>query len=163
MIFFTGRMDMTVSLSDGSRMYRKLRGGTRRHGKPYHQRGELIEEAFQKAPRAVVGDIVVGVDQARLERYIVLAAHQQNALGAEDLAKVLLRERGADRARRRAGDGGELPGPVVLAPRPRAPIDGVLELRRDRTVVLGRHKQKPVRRRDLGFEANHARRQIALV
>ena len=73
---------------------------------------------------------------------IGLAAHQQNALRAEDLAQVLLRQRRADRARRGAGDGRELAGPGVLAPRPRAPVDGVLQHRRDRAAVLGRDEQQ---------------------
>ena len=126
------------------------------------QRGELVDEGLQESPRALVGDGAVVVDQAGLEGDIGLAAHQENAQVAEHLAQMLLRERGADRARRGAGDGGELAGPGVLAPRPRAPVDGVLEHGRDRAVVLGRHEQHAVGGRDLGLEADDARRQLAL-
>src|SRR4051812_5313958 len=63
MIFFTGRMDM-FHLSEGARMDFKSCGRSRRGGEPRHQRRELIEEALQEPPRAFVGDIVVGVDQA---------------------------------------------------------------------------------------------------
>src|SRR5215204_6499181 len=117
-------------------MFAELCRRSHRSGEPRHQCGELIEEALQECPRALVGDGAVVGDQALLEGYIGLAAHQENALRAEDLAKVLLRQRRADRARRGAGDGGELARPGVLAPRPRAPIEGVLEHGWDRAAVL---------------------------
>src|SRR6185503_17320518 len=77
MIFFTGRMDMTLSPFVRTECWFKLRRRSHRSGEPRHQRGELIEEALQKPPRALVGDGAVVGDQALLKSYIGLAAHQQ--------------------------------------------------------------------------------------
>jgi len=60
-------------------------------------------------------------------------------------------------------DGGEFAGPGVLAPRTRAPIEGVLEHGWDRAAVLGRHEHDAVGRCDLRLEADNARRKIAFV
>jgi hypothetical protein len=79
------------------------------------QRREPVDEALQEFPRGLVADRALGVDQVRLERDIGLAAEQDHAEADHDRAQMLLRQRGADRARRRAGDEAGLAGPGVLA------------------------------------------------
>src|SRR6185312_3199834 len=131
MIFFTGRIDMISHLSGpaleratvlSSRLRFDSASCFRGRAKLGHQRGKLIEEGFQETPGALIGNDVIGVDKAGLELQIGFAAGQDNALRPEDLPQMLLGQRRADRALRRAGDGHDLAGPGVLAPGPRTPV-----------------------------------------
>ena len=125
---------------------------------------EAVDKALQEFLRAFVSDIAMTVEQTVFVRDVDFAAEQERAeTAAEHLAQMRLRQCGAERAGRGAGDGNRLAGPVVLAPRPRAPIDGVLEHRRDRTVVFRGDDQDAVGLRELVLEAHHLGREVALV
>ena len=63
---------------------------------------------------------------------------------AEHRAQMLLGDGRRDGAAGGADDGGGLARPGGLAPRPRAPVDGVLEHGRNRAVVLGGDEQQGV-------------------
>ena len=91
------------------------------------------------------------------------AAEQKRAEADEHVAQVLLRQRAADRAGRSAGDEGWLIDPGILAVGPRAPIDGVLQHRRHRPVMLGRDDQHAVGLRDFVLEARHFGREVGFV
>ena len=72
-----------------------------------------------------------------------------------------LRQRRAECARRRSGDGGRLAVPRVLAVGARTPVYRVLEQSGNGTVVLRRHEQQAVGGGDLRLEAHHAARELA--
>src|SRR5271168_585357 len=76
---------------------------------------------------------------------------------------MLLRQGTADRARRSAGNEAWFAGPNALAVGPRAPIDGVFQHRRDRTVMFRRDNQHAVGVADLVLVAHHFGRQVAFV
>src|SRR5690606_8024448 len=171
-MLFTGRMDMTVAFPwfpvVAARCPRPahrvvaLRGS---NGRPVadlllrqaiDQREEAVEEAAEKLAGRLVGELALLVQQLRLEQDVGFAAGQRDALRAEDLAQMLLGQRRADGAAGGAGDGRDLAGPAVLAPRPRAPVDRILQDGGDRTAVLRRDEQDAVGRRDRRLEALHA-------
>src|SRR5262249_7331367 len=126
-IRFTGRMDMACSSCCWSlrRCFAQPLGLARRQA--VQQGRELVEIILQELSRAVVGNFSLIVDEPRLERDIGLAAHDQCAQrAAENLAEMLLRQRGRDGAGRGSRDGHRLAGPRVLPIGPCAPVDRVL-------------------------------------
>src|SRR5262249_29305524 len=96
------------------------------------ERGELFNEVLQERPHPVIGYLVMGVDQLRLELNIGLPAHELKAKGAEDRAQVLLGNRRRDSATRGTDGGSRFASPRALAPRSSTPVDRVLEYRRNR-------------------------------
>jgi hypothetical protein len=126
--------------------------------------GEAVDKALQELLRAFVGDIALIVDQTWLERDVDLAAEQKGAeAAAEHLAQMRLRQSRTERAGRRAGNGDRLAGPVVLAPRPRAPIDRILEHGRDRTIVLRRDDQDAIGLGEFVLEAHDFGHEVVFV
>jgi hypothetical protein len=76
-----------------------------RADKPGDQRCELVHEAVEELSRAFIRDGAIAIDEARLEAHIRLAAHDEHAQVAKNLPEMLLCDRRAERAGRRAGDG----------------------------------------------------------
>src|SRR5580704_7006706 len=92
-----------------------------------NERDNAVDKTLQKFLRAFVGDIAMLVDQALFERDIDFTAEEKGTeASAEHLAQMRLRQCRTERAGRRARNGDRLAGPVVLTPRPRAPIDAFL-------------------------------------
>ncbi len=108
-----------------------------------HERCVLVHPALQELG-AGFSNAAVGVEEAVfcLHEGLRLAERGHVEVG-QDVAQVLLRERGADRANRDADDAGWLAAPGALAIGPRSVIERVLEYARDRTIVLGVRNSRP--------------------
>jgi hypothetical protein len=102
------------------------------------------------------------IDQTGLECDVGLASQEDHAQAGHDRAQMLLRQRGTDRTRRRAGDESRLVGPHALAVGARAPIDRIFQHGRNRAVVLRRDDQHAVRTGDLVLVAHDLGREISL-
>ena len=74
--------------------------------------------------------------------------------------EMLLRQRRANRAARRAGDKGRLAGPAVFSIGARAPIDRVFQHRRYGAIVLWRDDEDAVGVGEFGFETDDLGRQV---
>src|SRR5690606_29247898 len=85
---------------------------------PDDERLELLHEVPEELGRGVVGDLAGVGEQAGLELDVGLwGVHLWGVAEAQDAAQVLLRDRGADGADRRADHCRRLVGEGVLAPR----------------------------------------------
>ena len=91
---------------------------------------------------------------------LALRGHVQER---EDVPQVLLGHGRSRRAGRDAQHAGRLAGLDVLAGRPRAVVDGVLEHGGDRPVVLGDDEEERVGPRDLGLHPLHGSGLIIIV
>ena len=138
----TGRMDMGLPF-----LY--VHGGLRRAARDRREAagegGELVDEALEERPHGVVRHVALRVDEIGLERNIGFAAHDmQPRAAAEHRAQMLLGDGRRYGAARGADNGGRLAGPGGLAPRPRTPVDGVLQHGGDRSAMLGGDEQQGV-------------------
>src|SRR5262249_41055115 len=124
---------------------------------------EAVDEILQKFLGAVVADSTLVVDQIRLEGDVGLAAKEDHAKADHHRTEMLLRQGAADRAGRGAGDESGLAGPGVLTPRPRAPVDGVLENRGNGAVMFRSDNQDAVGAREFVLEAHHLGRKVAFI
>ena len=123
------------------------------HKDSLHELLELLHEVAQELLGRLVGDLTVLGDQTGRELDIGLrSVHLGRVAEAQDAAQVLLGDRGADLAGRRADHGGRLAGEGILAPWAACPVDGVLERAGNVAVVFGRHEQHRVDSRDRVLE-----------
>jgi hypothetical protein len=125
-----------------------------------HERGELIDESLQEFPRAIVVDVAIIINEIRLERDVDVAALQDRAETKHNRPEMLLRQRRANRAARRAGDKGRLAGPAVFSIGARTPIDRVFQHRRYGAIVLWRDDEDAVGVGEFGFETDDFGRQV---
>lgn len=149
-----------------SRAWAPLAGRATRSGglERAHPIGVAVDEALQERTRVVTDDAAFVVDTGRivLDEHFRLREHLHVEI-REHVAQVLLRERRADRARRRAEHRARLARPRVVPPRARAPVERVLQHAGNRAVVFGRDEQQRVGRFDRLFETLRDFRKIRVV
>src|SRR5690606_37264786 len=100
---------------------------------------ELGNEVAQEIGGAVVCDLAIIGNQARRELDISLwRVHLRRIAEAEHTAEILLRDGGADRARRGADHRRRLAGEGVGAIGTARPVDGILQSAGYGTIIFGR-------------------------
>src|SRR5579859_976538 len=116
---------------------------------------ELVEDLSVEEPALRVEALLRAADRN-------LGADNARAGDAEDPLQVLLRPEGAELARAGADHRDRLVAKHRVLPRPRSPVDRVLEAAGDRAVVLGRREENRVGGTPLVAQAPHRLEGVAL-